>query len=117
MAKIKIAKFACIATSWLMMSCQPRIIKSEDSIIRGPIQNFYRDKSGERHDAVELDPRYKEIFSLIDDEVNQTLKNNKYRGSLGFIHIFWHTKEQILLRKYGIKWRSPADLNPSTCYD
>ncbi len=57
------------------------------------------------------------VFANIDDEVNQTLKNDKVRGQIGFIHTFWFTKEQILLQKYGIHWRSPRVLNPNTSYD
>ena len=116
-SEVCLAGVLCVTIACLTMSCHPRIIRSEECVINGPIQNFYRDKWGERNDAVELDSRYKAVFANIDDEVNQTLKDDKGRGRIGFIHTFWFTKQRILLHKYGIHWRSPRDLNPNSSYD
>jgi hypothetical protein len=107
-------KLSFIVIAFLIVSCQPKIIESEGRI---PIQNFYRDNSGERHDAVELDPRYKEIFKTIDHEVRQSLRGHERQGKMGFVHIFWRAKEQMLIEKHGIHWRNPAHLNPDTSYD
>ena len=114
MKRIDCAKLSTIVFAFLIVSCQPKIIESEGRI---PIQNFYRDNSGERHDAVELDPRYKDVFKTIDDEVRQSLRSHERQGQMGFVHIFWQAKEQMLIQKYGIHWRSPARLNPDTSYD
>ncbi|MBN1849963.1 MAG: hypothetical protein JW932_15425 [Deltaproteobacteria bacterium] len=69
------------------------------------------------HDPTEGDPRYKEIFETIDDEVNEILKDHPMRGKMGFCHIFWETKEEILKKKYGIVWKSPAEMNPHIIFD
>ena len=110
-------KLASVCAFVVMSSCQHRIIATEEGGL-GPIKHFYRDNILKlRHDAVELDPRYKSIFAVINDEVEEVLKNDKSRGKLGFVHIVWQTKKRILLEKYGIQWRSPTELNPGTMFD
>lgn len=36
---------------------------------------------------------------------------------LGFCHLVWEVKKRILDEKYGIKWKSPSELNPEIFYD
>jgi hypothetical protein len=36
---------------------------------------------------------------------------------MGYCHEFWAAKKRILRRKYGIEWRSPAEMNPGTMFD
>jgi len=31
--------------------------------------------------------------------------------------LFWGEKKRILKEKYGINWKTPAELNPETMYD
>ena len=97
---------------------ETRIIESEE-YWGGTITNFYYvDPNAEfsmRRDAIELEPDHSDVFATIDDEVEKELEGHP-RG-LGFIHLFWATKEQILKEKYGISWRSPEDLNPNTSFD
>jgi hypothetical protein len=33
------------------------------------------------------------------------------RNIMGFCHLFWHTKKRILRERYGVDWRTPAELN------
>ena len=33
------------------------------------------------------------------------------RNILGFCHVFWRTKKRILRERYGMDWRTPAELN------
>ena len=97
---------------------ETRIIESEE-YWGGTITNFYYvDPDAEfsmRRDAIELEPDHSDVFATIDDEVEKELEGNP-RG-LGFIHLFWATKKQILKEKYGILWRSLGDLNPNTSFD
>jgi hypothetical protein len=34
-------------------------------------------------------------------------------GMLGYSHLYWGLKKQILKEKYDIDWQSPAELNPT----
>lgn len=51
-----------------------------------------------------------ELERLIEDEIGKN-------GYLGFCHIYWMTKRRILRDKFGIEWRSPAELNPDVYFD
>ena len=97
---------------------ETRIIGSEE-YFGDTITNFYyADPDAEfkmRLDAIELAPEHSEVFAAIDDEVEEELKDHP-RG-LGFVHLFWATKERILKEKYGISWRSPGELNPNILFD
>jgi hypothetical protein len=69
------------------------------------------------HDSIEDDPNYKSVFASIDAEVDEKLKDHPMRGSMGYCHVFWDTKKKILREKYGIHWRSPAEMNPHILFD
>jgi len=91
------------------------IIESE-TWVGVEIRSFYR-KDGIRRDSIELDPKYANIFEHINEEVDEILKDPPLRGQLGFIHLFWDTKQKHLKDKYNIHWRTPGDLNPETDFD
>lgn len=69
------------------------------------------------HDPVEKDPRYTSVFEGIDAEVDAILKDHPMRGRMGFCHIIWETKKEILKEKYGIPWKTPAEMNPHILFD
>ena len=69
------------------------------------------------HDPVEDDPKYSSVFAVIDGEVDTHLKDHPMRGAMGFSHVFWDTKKEILETKYGIHWRPPAEMNPHVLFD
>ena len=73
--------------------------------------------TGIAHDPVEDDPRYAAIFQGIDAEVAALLADDPQRGSMGFVNIVWATKQRLLKEKYGIDWRTPAELNPHIIFD
>lgn len=68
------------------------------------------------HDPQEDDPKLKILIDAADKEADTILAIYERRG-MGFCHLFWETKQQILLTKHGIKWRSPAQMNPHTRFD
>lgn len=76
-----------------------------------------RASSGLYYDPVEDDPRYADVFKKINDEVNEALTEHPKKGSMGFVHIIWEMKKQILKQKYGINWKTPAELNPQVMFD
>jgi hypothetical protein len=69
------------------------------------------------HDPIENDPQYKGVFLKIDVEVKKKLEGHPMQGKLGYCHIFWETKKKILKEKYGIDWKSPAEMNPDVFFD
>jgi hypothetical protein len=64
----------------------------------------------EKRDPTELDPRYKEIFRQVDEEVKAELGESRPKG---YRYMFWGLKKKLLLERYGISWKSPADMNPN----
>ncbi len=79
--------------------------------------NADRHESKLKHDPIEDDPKYKKIFETIDAEVNEILKDYPYRNRMGFGHVFWRTKKQLLKEKYGIDWKSEEEMNPNVIFD
>lgn len=51
-----------------------------------------------------------ELEKLISDEVGEEVY-------FGFCREYWETKKKILKNKYGIDWKSPAELNPMLNFD
>ena len=68
-----------------------------------------------KHDPVEDTPEYISIQFELEELIAEKLKNRP-RG-LGYCHIYWSVKKHILKEKYNIDWRSPAEMNPGTCFD
>lgn len=66
------------------------------------------------HDEVENTPEYKaieaELEALIEKEIGKG-------GYLGYCHGYWRVKKRILKEKYGIDWKSPAELHPYINFD
>jgi len=71
--------------------------------------------SGMRHDPQEDDPKLKKIFAETEAEVDRNLANHP--KGLGFCHTRWAEMKRILKEKYGIDWKSPAEMNPGICFD
>lgn len=67
-------------------------------------------------DPVEYTKDYKQVQA----EIKKQLEAEFPPGGalyLGKIHDVWHRKQQILLERYHIQWRTPAEMNPNNCYD
>jgi hypothetical protein len=73
----------------------------------------YRD--GIRYDPIEDDPDAQAALRAAEREADELLKDEPRR--LGFSHCYWGTKKAILREKYGIDWRTPAELNPKIAFD
>lgn len=69
------------------------------------------------YDPQEDDAKLKVLIDAADQEADTELADHRYRNEMGYCHIFWETKKRILLKKYGIRWKSPADMNPDTFFD
>lgn len=68
-----------------------------------------------KHDPVEETKEYKAIEKELEEKIKKELEG--VRKGIGYCHIYWSKKREILLRDYGIRWSSPASLNPHVCFD
>ncbi len=66
-------------------------------------------------DPVEYTYRWEEIYYDVDDELKRRFAN--VRHHMGFCFMFWNAKRELLKEKYGIDWRSPAQMNPRVMFD
>ena len=65
-------------------------------------------------DAIENNPKYKDIFKTVDRMVAKEIGSGGY---MGYCHKYWYYKKKYLKEHYGIDWKSPAELNPDTMFD
>ncbi|MDB5313195.1 MAG: hypothetical protein JWO38_7397 [Gemmataceae bacterium] len=73
-----------------------------------------------KHDPIEDDPDMKPIFAAAEQETEQQLAEVRKewpRGQLGYCHLRWGVKQRILKEKYGVEWRTPAQMNPRIAFD
>lgn len=64
-------------------------------------------------DNIENTEKYK--FAML--EITPILeKEFKDKFGMGICHSYWYRKKE-LLAKYGIDWKSPAELNPDVRFD
>ena len=68
-----------------------------------------------KHDKKENDPRYETQIRAAEQEAEQQLATIKDKE--GYCHYFWKEKKRFLWEKFGIKWKSPAELNPGIIFD
>lgn len=68
-----------------------------------------------KHDKKEDDPKFQAQIKAAEEEADAALFEIK--GKMGYCHAFWEKKKQILKEKYGIKWKSPAELNRHIKFD
>ncbi|MBD1812991.1 hypothetical protein NDA07_01485 [Microcoleus vaginatus DQ-U2] len=68
-----------------------------------------------KHDPIEDDPKFKSIIEAAEREAEAELANEP--EVLGYCHQFWSTKTRILKEKYGVDWKSPAEMNPDVLFD
>ena len=64
---------------------------------------------------------YKAIEKEVDAEAERLTREelgmSEDQWWFGSCHTFWKYKKRILREKYHMRWRSPQDLNPTTCFD
>lgn len=78
-------------------------------IIRHPL------KRGLRVDPVEFTYRWEDIYDKVEEELDRRFADT--RRGMGFCHILWNAKRDLLKEKYGIDWKSPAVMNPHVHFD
>jgi hypothetical protein len=70
----------------------------------------------ERVDPVERTAAYKRVVAEVDARVEAELAP-EFGGQLGYCHVFWARKQELLRAEYHIEWKTPAEMNPMTLYD
>ena len=68
-----------------------------------------------KYDPVEYTEKYLNI--LVELEVKIEFELRGVREQIGYCFQYWEIKQRILKEDYGIEWKSPAELNPSTRFD
>jgi tetratricopeptide (TPR) repeat protein len=67
------------------------------------------------YDTVEYTDEYLAILPELEAKIEAELRDVRRRH--GFCFQYWHAKEEILERDYGIEWSSPSVLNPGVMFD
>ena len=67
------------------------------------------------HDPIEDDPQMAPLIKAAEKKAKIELRGTKV--GMGWCHMFWGVKEQILQEEYGVEWFSPAEMNPNVCFD
>lgn len=67
-----------------------------------------------KHDPIEDTPEYRAIAAELEARIIAEIGEN---SGMGYCHKYWAKKREILERDYGIKWRSPAVMNPTFRFD
>lgn len=62
-------------------------------------------------DPVELTPEYLAIRAELEEKIDEALEHE--RGYYDYCKEYWMAKRMILRSDYGIRWKSPATLNPN----
>ncbi len=65
-------------------------------------------------DPVEKTVEYEEAMKEIDPILDKEFPDDEY--VMGTCHRYWARKKE-LLRRFGIEWKSPAEMNPFTIFD
>ena len=62
-------------------------------------------------DPVEMTPQYLAIRYELEEKIDEALEHE--RGYYDYCKEYWMAKRLILKAEYGIRWKSPATLNPN----
>ena len=92
------------------------LIKKADLLEEKAIDKVYQYRMNRRRnlnaDPVEMSPQYLAVI----DEVEKRIAENRKMHGMGSCYETWNLKE-IYLGEKGIKWSSPAVLNPRVMFD
>jgi hypothetical protein len=77
-----------------------------------------RETRGFRSDPQERDPRVSPFIeaAAIDAECELRAEGAD-EHQLGYCHLLWERQRTILRERYGIDWRTPAQMNPDVFFD
>jgi hypothetical protein len=67
-----------------------------------------------RHDPIEANPAYAPARLRATLEAEREVGPG---GEEGHCHELWSEKQRLLLKRFGVRWQSPADMNPESEFD
>lgn len=67
-----------------------------------------------KYDPIEDTPEFQAIKEELEKKIIEKIGKNR---GMGYCHLYWSTKREILWKDYGIVWRSPAIMNPGVIFD
>lgn len=70
-----------------------------------------------KHDSIEDNENYKDIFKNVDLETERALEAKGIKKELGYLHIFDEYKKKLLKEKYGIEWKTTQEMNEDVRID
>ncbi len=70
-----------------------------------------------KHDPQERDPKKRKLIKAAETEAEYSMEQDGTIKLGGACHILWGRQKKILKEKFGIKWRSPDEMNPDTMFD
>lgn len=71
-----------------------------------------------KHDPVERTPAYRAVVAEAEELAWRSLEARGFvRQSFGSCHWFWPEKQRILRERFGIRWRTPDEMNPNVIFD
>src|SRR5437879_2939828 len=76
-----------------------------------------RSADGLRYDPIEDDPKFRLVLILADQEADQELAAKGITRGFGYCNVHWPVMKRILKEKYGIDWRTPAEMNSGVVFD
>jgi hypothetical protein len=82
-----------------------------------------KNTSGLKYDPIEDDPAFGPMIGEANREAQRQLEERRVQEGrpgqswLGDVHFFYAVKKQYLKDKYGIDWRTPAEMNPHIAID
>ncbi len=68
-------------------------------------------------DEIENDPTIARLIAQADKLAKIELKDHASVGGIGFCHVFWEVKKRILKERFGVEWKSPAEMNKGVLFD
>ncbi len=69
------------------------------------------------HDPQERDPKKRKLIKAAETEAEYSMEQDGTIRLDGACHILWGRQQAILREKYGIRWRTPAEMNPEVMFD
>lgn len=68
-----------------------------------------------RKDPVEYTYEWENIYYDMEAKLEERFANAPRQ--MGFCFLYWNAKRELLNEEYGIKWRSPSQMNPNVMFD
>jgi hypothetical protein len=99
----------------ILLASPPPVFASDPVIHETAIRQARPRLAGEQFDHQERDPRLRGMFAAADAEAERAVAN--VPRDQKFVFRFWAAKKRVLKDKYGIIWRTPAEINPTIAYD